>query len=233
VWLDDWQIKALNTDATLIEITAQNDGFSLVLQLQQVKPPALQGDQGLSPKSAAPGNASYYYSLSRLLTTGTVTLDGERYPVSGTSWMDHEFGTSALGPNAQGWDWFGLHLDDNREVMLGQIRLADGGIEPGFGGLLILADGSTQKFDSDDFTITVTETWVSPHTGAAYPAGWIISIDTGETATLDLTLTPLVDDQELHEGIVYWEGAVQVGGDVTGYGYAELTGYGESLRERF
>ncbi|NLX11491.1 MAG: carotenoid 1,2-hydratase [Chloroflexi bacterium] len=234
VWLQDWRVEALNEDATRTAITAATDGFALDLVLDQVKPPALQGDGGLSPKSGEPGNASYYYSLSRLVTEGTITVGGADYAVSGASWMDHEFSTSALGHNAQGWDWFGLHLDDNRELMLGQIRLIEGGVEPVFGGLLIQPDGSTRKLASEDLTITATETWTSPHTGAPYPAGWQIMIDIGEPEPLDLTLTPLLADQELTEGgMVYWEGAVRITGGATGYGYAELTGYSGTMRSRF
>ena len=153
--------------------------------------------------------------------------------MTGTTWQDHEFSTSALGTDAQGWDWFGLQLDDGRELMLGQIRLADGGIEPVFGGTLILPDGSTRHLASGDFTLEVTGTWTSPHTGATYPAGWRFSVDVGETAPLVFTLTPLIADQELHQGIAYWEGAVRIAGDASGYGYAELTGYAGTMNGRF
>ncbi len=233
VWLEDWAVTALNPAAIVTHLMAQGDDVAVDFTLEQAKPPALQGENGLSPKSAAPGNASYYYSLSRLLTEGTITIDGEAYAVSGTTWMDHEFSTSALGDDAQGWDWFGLHLDDDRELMLGRIRLVGGGFDPVFGGLLVLPDGDTRKISADDFTLTVTDHWTSPHTGAVYPAGWQISVDTGEESPLDLALTPLVADQELHEGIAYWEGAVRISGDVTGYGYAELTGYSGSMNGRF
>ncbi|HLV35344.1 MAG TPA: lipocalin-like domain-containing protein [Spirillospora sp.] len=235
VWLEDWQVTALNDEATRTRITARTDGAAIDLTLQQVKPPALQGQGGLSPKSDEPGNASYYYSLSRLATEGTVTIGGESYAVTGYTWKDHEFSTSALGADALGWDWFGLIFDDQREVMLGQIRLADGGKEPAFGGLLIEADGSTRYLASDTFIITSTGTWASPHTGAVYPFGWSVRIDDAGTGEpLAFTLTPLLDDQELHGGgIAYWEGAVRIDGDVTGYGYAELTGYVDAMTGRF
>jgi predicted secreted hydrolase len=235
VWLDDWQVLAHDDGAAVVTITAAADAVAVNLTLEQVKPVALQGDGGLSPKSGEPGSASYYYSLSRLLTEGTITIQDTVYTVTGTSWKDHEFSTSALGDLAQGWDWFGLQLDDNRELMLGQIRLVDGGIQPEFGGLLIYPDGSTRKLDSDDFTLVVTDTWQSPHTGATYPAGWAITLDVGAAAPLNLALTPLISDQELHGtgNVDYWEGAVRISGDATGYGYAELTGYVNAMTGRF
>jgi len=234
VWLEDWEVSARDDQARLTAIAAASAEVQVQLELEQVKPPALQGDRGLSPKSAEVGNASYYYSLPRLVTQGTITVGGETFTVSGASWMDHEFSTSALPANAQGWDWFGLQFDDDRELMVGQIRLADGSIEPAFGGLLILPDGGTRWLASSDFSIEPTGTWISPHSGATYPAGWTITVDTGESGPLVLTVTPLVADQELAEGaIIYWEGAVRVTGDVTGYGYAELTGYASAMRQRF
>jgi predicted secreted hydrolase len=234
VWVENWQILAQDDDAQHTTITADAGDFAVNLSLEQTKPPALQGKDGLSPKSSDPGNASYYYSLSRLLTEGTITVGGQTYTVSGTTWKDHEFSTSALGSKAQGWDWFGLQLDDNRELMLGQIRLQDGGTEPAFGGLLVNPDGTTHYLKHSDFTIDSTGTWTSPHTGAIYPAGWDISVNTGDDEPLHITLTPLLADQELYgTGTDYWEGAVRIGGDQTGYGYAELTGYVQAMANRF
>ncbi len=233
VWLEDWSATAQDAAAAYTRIQAATPEAAIDLRLEQVKPPALQGDGGLSPKGGGAGNASYYYSLSRLLTGGQITIGDRVYRVSGASWMDHEFGTSALGENAVGWDWFGLHLDDDRELMLGRIRLAGGGSESVFGGLYVLPDGSTRRIAHDDFTLAVTDTWLSPHTGAVYPAGWEVRVDIGESEPLSLALTPLLADQELHEGIPYWEGAVRITGDATGYGYAELTGYAGTMNGRF
>ncbi len=232
VWLEDWEVIAENEDATQQHITVNTPLMGLDVQLEQVKPPALQGDNGLSKKSEAVGNASYYYSLSRLVTDGTLTIGDEAFTVTGNTWMDHEFSTQALGQDAQGWDWFGLIFDNDTELMIGQVRTIDGNLDPAFGGLLIYPDGSTRYLSSEDFVITTTETWDSPHTGATYPAGWNIDILGDES--FSFTVSPLQADQELHgAGIEYWEGAVRIEGDVTGYGYAELTGYIGTMQNRF
>lgn len=231
VWLEDWQVQA-DDEATQTQITAASADFAIDLALHQVKPPALQGDRGLSPKSGQVGNASYYYSLSRLLTSGRLDIGAEAFAVEGVTWMDHEFSTSALGENARGWDWFGLIFDDDSELMVGQIRLIDGGIEPAFGGLLIAPDGSTRQLSAADIHISPNGAWRSPHSQAEYPAGWDITINGSEG--FSITVRPLMADQELHSAdIIYWEGAVSVSGDKTGFGYAELTGYATSMQNRF
>lgn len=237
VWMEDWEVRALNDDATELQLTADMGDAALDLTLEQLKPPVLQGTNGLSPKSDDPGNASYYYSMPRLGTQGTLTVDGETFNVDGETWMDHEFSTSALGTNAQGWDWFGLIFEDGRELMIGQIRLQDGGKELAFGGMLVNKDGSGTYLPAESFTIEVTDTWDSPHTGATYPAGWDIRIDAdtiGASEPLTFQVDPLMADQELYDtDPSYWEGAVRVTGDVTGYGYAELTGYVQTMANRF
>ena len=232
VWLEDWQVSALDDNANKTRVTAASDDYAIDLNLYQMKPPALQGMGGLSPKSAEIGNASYYYSLTRLVTEGAVTVGEETLIVSGVSWMDHEFSTSALGDDAQGWDWFGLIFDDNTELMVGQIRQVDGSVEPAFGGLFVDANGGTRYLDAADFSIAVTDSWRSPHSDAEYPAGWDISVEGDDGFRIQVA--PLTPDQELHSAdIVYWEGAVKISGDKTGYGYAELTGYVGSMRNRF
>lgn len=235
VWLEEWAVAALTDDAQITRISAAMiDGAALDLTLTQTKPPALHGDGGLSAKSAEAGNASHYYSLTRLMAEGTVTLGDQTYAVSGAAWKDHEFSTSALGEGGTGWDWFGLQFDDNRELMIGQIRLVDGGRDPYFGGLLVNPDGSTVYLPADSFTIEATDTWTSPHTGAIYPAGWRVQVTVPGGAPLAFTIMPQIADQELHGGgIAYWEGTVRIEGDVTGYGYAELTGYADSMMGRF
>ncbi len=237
IWVEDWQIHAPDETHTTTQITAQADQFAVNLTLEQVKAPAFHGDNGLSQKSSEIGNASYYYSLSRLVTNGTITINGDTFTVSGNTWKDHEFSTSALGTGAKGWDWFGLIFDNDYELMVGKIRMADGGKEPAFGGLLIYPDGTTRYLASGEFSITPTNTWRSPHTNAEYPSGWEIILngdifEDGQARTL--TVTPLAQDQELHSGdIAYWEGAVRVEGGFTGYGYAELTGYLGTMDGRF
>ena len=58
-------------------------GFAFTLELQPGKPLVLQGDRGLSQKSDQPGNASIYYSLTRLPIAGAIVVAGVRHDVRG------------------------------------------------------------------------------------------------------------------------------------------------------
>lgn len=229
VWIEDWTVQAVNETAKSVQIRAKSNDFAIDLTLTSLKEPALHGENGLSQKGPEPGNASYYYSLTRLATAGTVAIAGKEYAVSGLSWMDREFGTNALSAGAVGWDWFALHLSDGRDLMVGQIRRDDRSTEPVFGGLLVSAEGRARYLASAEFTITPRGTWRSSFSGATYPAGWEIVVNL-EDATLQLFLEPLLDNQEVTASVTYWEGAVRVSGDVDGFGYAELTGYAQPLR---
>jgi predicted secreted hydrolase len=233
VWLDDWMVEQVGKDEYLLRASAGN--VSLDLLMVDQKGPALQGEAGYSQKGPEAGNASYYYSLSRLQSTGRVEVDEQTYTVSGYSWMDHEFSTSALSEKQVGWDWFALQLDDGSELMVYTIRREDGSIDAYSRGTLILADGSIRHLSQKDFSITVTETWRSPHSGAIYPSAWIIA---APSEGILLEVKPLLSDQELNLSYVYWEGAVEITGErdgqvVGGRGYVELTGYAQSMQGQF
>lgn len=227
VWVEDWQVQALNAEGSRVHLQAQDGGQALDLTLDALKPVVLHGDQGLSAKSTAIGNASYYYSFTRIETEGKITVKGRTMSVQGLSWMDHEFGTTALGPQAIGWDWFSIQLSDKRELMYFQIRQKDGTVEPVSGGTLVAPNGTIQILSNDQVKLQVLNTWTSAGTHATYPARWNITLP---AEGIDLTLTPYVADQEMKVSLVYWEGAVRVegqssGAPVSGSGFVELTGY--------
>jgi predicted secreted hydrolase len=166
---------------------------------------------------------------------GQVIVNGVTYAVDGLGWMDHEFSTSALGPEQVGWDWFSLQLDDGSELMAFQLRRADGQPDGFSSGSVVAPDGSSRTLGPGDFTITPTGEWRSPHTGGVYPAGWRIKVP---SAGLDVNVTPVLADQENRLSFTYWEGAVDVAGTsngqpVTGRGYVELTGYAGTMQGQF
>ena len=190
----------------------------------------MQGDKGLSRKGNEAGNASYYYSYPDLQTRGVIMAGGDRYDVSGHSWLDREWGTSSLAGNQSGWDWFALQLSDDSDIMVYRLRRKDGSVDPFSSGMMIGQNGVTLPLIADAFNIQNLSRWRSPHTHILYPSRWHLSVP---AESLELEIEPLMPDQELHESINYWEGAVWVHGmrnnmNVTGYGYVELTGYDQT-----
>lgn len=236
VWNETWRV--VQDDQGRHHVVADTDDFALDLRLEEGKGAVLQGDAGYSRKGADPGNASHYYSLTRMPASGTIRVGGRTVQVTGTAWMDHEFGTSTLEPGTQGWDWFALQLDDNRELMLYRFRRTDGAEDPYSSGTIVAPDASTRRLAAGDFVITPRRTWLSPATGARYPVEWDVTLPGTDTA---LRVRAVLDAQELttqrSTNVTYWEGAVDVEGTldgrpVDGRGYVELTGYaGQPISE--
>jgi predicted secreted hydrolase len=232
VWNGNWQAHIAEHGG---ELRGVADKFGLALELIPVKQPVIQGQNGLSQKAEGAGHASHYFSLTRMITTGSIDLAGRIYQVQGTSWMDREFFTGSMAANETGWDWLSLQLEDGTELMLYRLRHKDGSIDSYSSGSYVDPNGKSQFLSARDFTmIAMAVTWTSPTTKATYTVRWHISIPRLKTE-LDIT-TPLIS-QELTGGFgpSYWEGAIDVAGvrdqsPLHGVGYLEMTGYAEAGR---
>lgn len=229
VWLENWSATAIAPGQ--VHLMADAEDVALDLTLTETLPPVPQGDRGYSKKGPEPGNASYYYSIVQQQTQGKITVGEDSFQVSGLTWKDHEYSTSALSPGTVGWDWFSLQLDDGSALMLYGLRQEDGTIADLSSGTYISADGSPQTIDHRDWHIEVQETWHSPVSKADYPTRWRIDIP-----KLDLVLEgqALIPNQELAVSTIYWEGAVTFAGrrgdrPVSAKGYVEQTGYADRL----
>lgn len=235
VWNGDWRLEA---EGKAHRLQAKDEKFTLDLTLSPLKPPVVHGKGGVSQKGEGAGYASHYYSLTRLESAGTITVNGRTRRVEGWSWMDHEFGSSLLREEHEGWDWFGLQLDNRVELMFYLMRRRGGDSDPHSSGTLILPDGASLPLTLSQVQVRPTGTWQSPRSKATYPMGWEIQIpDHGIT----LTLTPSFPDQELDTQkstrVIYWEGSVEIRGQyqgtsVAGQGYVELTGYAAKFNKR-
>ena len=202
VWIDDWALsqegKRYRARVSGIDID-----FDLDLLAESL---VLQGEQGFSRKGHRPHEASYYYSRPQLAVSGRV--NGRE--VRGTAWLDHEWSSAYLAPEAAGWDWTGINLYDGGSLMAFRMRDKGGGTH----------------YAPPGVEFTALRTWRSPRTGVAYPVSMQVN---------DLRLEPLMDDQELDSrastGTIYWEGAVTAFKNDTavGRGYLELTGYWQPM----
>lgn len=228
LYLENWSARETRTKPWSVKLSASDADMAIDLNLVPEKGIVLNGEGGLSRKSATRGNASYYYSMPRLGTTGTMRLGGKSFRVSGLTWLDREWSTSALEKEQQGWDWFALHLEDGRDVMFYRLRRRDGTTDPFSAGTLVARDGTAQQLHLNEVRLEVLKWWRSPASGASYPAAWRMRIP---ARGIDVRVVPRLPDQELNLGFRYWEGAVSVlsaDGKETGKGYLEMTGYSGS-----
>jgi predicted secreted hydrolase len=202
--------------------------------LKPTKPAVLngRGKDGVSFKDE--GEASRYFSYTRMEMEGDLIWNGETEHFTGSAWMDREFGTWTPTERQKGWDWFSIQLDNNCEIMCYQLRDSENNVSPFSSGTYVNEHGEFTPLTQEDFSIEPTGFWKSPHTNAIYPSGWRVR---AEKFGLDLEVAPVIEDQELDTRgttmIVYWEGACEVTGkagdfDIKGRAYVELVGYDRS-----
>ncbi len=228
VWVEDWSASGGAGGVLPMRLRAGGDGIEVNLVLDSRKGIILNGEDGFARKGSGPGEASYYYSMTRMATEGAVILDGRSHPVSGWSWLDREWSSAQLSDEHTGWDWFALQLSDGRDVMYYRLRSLDGTGSEFDLGTLVSEDGTYSRLGPGDVSIEVLDEWRS-ELGGAYPSRWRFKIP---EERLDIEITPYIEDQELDTLVRYWEGAVRLEGEsngqpVGGSGYVELTGYAE------
>jgi predicted secreted hydrolase len=208
VWIDDWRLE-MQGDRYQARISARDFDFDFTFFASGK--PLLQGNDGFSFKGHRPEEASYYYSRPQLHAVGSVS--GRN--LEGTAWLDHEWSSAYLAPEAAGWDWCGINLFDGGSLMAFRMRDRAGKTHYAPPGM---------SFEPLRF-------WKSPRTGVSYPVSVKVKKD-----ALELRLEPLMDDQELDvrasSGAIYWEGAVRAfaAGNEVGRGYLELTGYWKPMK---
>jgi predicted secreted hydrolase len=231
-WIDSWRLTIEKGGAW--HIAAAHEGRSLDLLLTPLKPPVIEGEQGISRKAAGEGHASCYYSFTRMRAAGSLTLPGAApLPVAGETWFDHEWATNQLAKGQAGWDWFSVQLSNGTELMLYRMRLTGGQTDAASSGAFTGPDGAVTYLKVGDFKLTPLDSWKSGATGALYPIRWRVEIP---RLTLSLEISTPLKDQELAlPSLTYWEGLIHATGTaashpVTGHGYLELTGYTAALQ---
>jgi len=227
VHIADWSLRL--TGNTYVARIAARD-FSMDLAFTASRALLPQGAKGVSRKGPRAEQASYYYSRPHLDVAGTLTVERRAMNVQGAGWLDHEWSSDYLAPEARGWDWVGVNFDDGSALMAFRIRDSQGGAYWA-GGALQDKDGTVRDLQPMQVRFTPLRRWRSPRTDIDYPISFNVA-----AGNVEITLQPLLDDSELDSrasvGTIYWEGAVRAyaGGREIGRGYLELTGYGGALK---
>ncbi len=232
VFLKDWRADIETEEHRL---KAQTREFSLDLSLVPLKAPVPHGDRGCSRKGVSPESASCYYSMTRLRASGTVGSGQRVHRVEGLAWMDHEFSTNPLESDLAGWDWFGIQLDNQTELMVYFLRKKAGGIAMASSGTFVDSSGKSTSLGRDQIAVEIVDFWKSKASKAKYPSAWKMSIP---SLGLRLSISANLPDQEMQTpdstSVTYWEGSISASGylghdEVEGSGYAELTGYDRAM----
>lgn len=223
------QMNEPDTETLHLEASVRSD-VSWSLTMQPSKPLVRFGEDGTSRKGPAPEARSYYLSFTRLLTRGTLSINEERYAVSGSSWMDHEIASNQLDPSYEGWDWIAIQLRDGWEVKAYLLREADGSPGPYSALIWISPGGAVYQVGREAFSWAREARWQSPATDALWPIRPVIRARHPVTGKpVEFTFEPLLEEQELaFPGTTYWEGAGDVldgSGEKVGTAYLELVGY--------
>ncbi len=206
---------------------SDEDGPAVELEAVSQRDPVLHGGEGLVHMGPEAGS-TYYYSRTRLDVTGWIEEAGERRPVKGPGWMDHQWGE--IVNTRVGWDWTSIQMEDGADLMAVVIWRPGGQERLAAHGTYIAADGTVTYMHGDEVSITARGTWSSPDTGVEYPSGWRLEIPPLE---VDLELNPYLEQSEFDSdilGAAYWEGAASVSGTrggqpVSGWAFVELVGY--------
>lgn len=196
----------------------KTERMDLVLESQ--KPIMLEGGKGFITVC---GNESFYYSHTRLKTSGMIKVGDEWIPVNGLSWMDRQWADVAFEEGHR-WTWFSVQLENGTDVMC---------VEYGKGNRndyivdVLDKSGNTKNYLKATFTHDKLKQ-KSRKTKAEYPLHWNVSVPDEH---MNLDITSVLSDQEMVFGSInYFEGPVRVvatinGKKIKGVGFMELVGY--------
>ena len=222
--LSGWQMSG---DGKEYALAFDTGTYSASIGAISVKPAAFHQKAGFV--DLGPAGDTFYYTRPRLELVGTLNINGIDRPVTGTGWMDHQWGDFVS--RQVSWDWMSLQLDDGSELMAVLVWNPERRQPFTSYGTFIANDGTVRNLVDGDVNLTPTGAWTSPSTGVVYPMGWELNV---EPLSLELTLSPPQRYAEFPSSRYgppgYWEGAVAISGSadgspVTGKGFVELVGY--------
>lgn len=236
IYSGDYRLNIISKDKFQITAGSKSKNLSINLDLQGNGKILVHGKDGISIKSNRnPNIFSYYYSYSRLITTGHLVLNGKKETIiSGTSWMDHEWSEKkskslpTLATGETGWDWICLSDSSGGDYVFFRFRESNTSFPEIFGTYRNPEGKTTYWKDPGQIQMEpIGPYWKSPVTKIEYPLHWKIKYPGGEWK-----VSPIFNEQEFDgsktTSTIYWEGGVEAEDTFqkkSAKGYLELKGY--------
>lgn len=220
----------INVQALLVDDDASLDEVEFDLTFSQQGRPFFVFGTGVEPSATTQDltKDNYYFSFTRLAASGTITIDGVPYEVSGTTWMDHEYGYFGGKSTDSRVRWLLQDMQLDNGYTISNAGIIGAGYKPEIGvsvdAYATLQDGDGNLYYVASTITPVGELWVSPDTGNGYAQQFRVQIPSFDA---DITVSVRLQDQEfaitgapVYEGTAGAEGTM-LGGSVSGDAWIE------------
>jgi predicted secreted hydrolase len=221
-YANDQVIQQIGDFSYRIKGKTNNQSFDLKMTLENKKPLMINGN-GLIDMPE--GIDSYYYSLTRLKTEGSISEGSKVSNVKGTSWMDHQWGNFYV--LRTGWDWFSFQMDDGTDYNLFSFRSRKDQTLKQF---VNVTDAQSKASVGSKMNLKRLSWWNSFNTSDLYVNKWEVSLPERNEKFI---VQAQVDNQEVYPtkpydiAPTYWEGTCNItkimpdGKEIKGMGYIE------------
>lgn len=220
-----WYNKTGNDDKMIpfeYILSAESGENTLELEYASLKPPLILGENGYFEQGE--NSYTYYYSLTKSVVTGLLGINGMVEPVSGTAWIDRQYGT--FNPlTEEDYEWFYIQLSNDMDINIYNLFTAGHELPDTstYKHISVFVDTLTQ-YTSHDFDIERLAYNYMPDSVMCYSRKWRL---TSPVNNLDLTITTHFNNSEIQLPFRFFEGSTYVTGtvngeEVTGIGFAEL-----------
>ncbi|SDM35620.1 Por secretion system C-terminal sorting domain-containing protein [Catalinimonas alkaloidigena] len=186
------------------------------------KPPLILADSGFFHQGAA--SYTYYYSQTTNRVTGTLTINGVQETVTGTSWIDRQYGS--FDPNkGENYEWFSVQLSNGMDLNIFNIFTKENTTPDTLTYKTLAAYVDTaHQYTTADYQLERLAFAYTPDSTRCYSQRWRL---TSPVNQVDLLIEAEHPNSEVALPFRFYEGATRVSGTVngvavTGYGFAEL-----------
>jgi len=203
-------------------VYAESDNNTLALDYESIKPPLILGDDGYFQQGAS--SYTYYYSLTESTVRGILRFNTISEPVTGTAWVDRQYGT--FNPlTEEDYEWFFIQLSNDMDINIYNLFTPDRTLPDTstYKHMSVFVDSATQ-YTTHDFTMERLAYNYMPDSAMCYSSKWRL---TASDENIDLIITVNHNNTEVQLPFRFFEGSTHVEGtargeQVTGIGFAEL-----------